>query len=339
MGTSIIYNGDAMVHYPISKLVQNELCEFESELASFIPPQVEFATNIQKRLILADGKRLRPALFFICARSGNSSIVEKMPIAMGIELIHVATLIHGDILDNALVRLSIPTVHSGWGNSTAILAGDFLFEEAFSLVLDSTHPVAIRLLSHAICAICEGEILQIRDKFNPDQTEEDYLKRTDQKTANLIAVSCELGAASAGADAVTIGALRKYGQAIGMAFQIVGDLFDIISIEDEIEKPVANDLRKGVLTFPVIVALKHSQYRKKLRQLILTKDMSFTNLKRCLAIVREPDIIERCNHILDEYLKLALKSIPRSLELDVQNELTRIAELIVLGNFAKYKVP
>ncbi|MDR3565343.1 MAG: polyprenyl synthetase family protein [Negativicutes bacterium] len=314
-------------------LVNSELVAVEAELASVIRSQVDLVTDIGSHLLRAGGKRLRPALYFLCAKSGQPSLSKILPVAIAIELIHMATLVHDDVIDKAATRRGLPTANTRWGNHSSVLAGDYLFAKAFSLIACDAGSRTLKVLTETICGMCEGEIIQIRDCFNPEQDEANYLDRIAKKTAIFIAASCELGAFSAGLDEVDVKALHQYGHAIGMAFQITDDILDVTASSEQIGKPAGNDLKQGVLTLPVIYALQHSRRGDELRQLILAKDMSDSKLKQSMAIIHETDAVEYSYQRVGEYLKLAQNSLPTSLAKDVREALIQVADFVGLRKF------
>ena len=299
----------------------------ETELAAAIRSQDDLVTDMGSHLLLAGGKCLRPGLYFLCARNSRGISSKKMPVAVAIELIHMATLVHDDVLDNAAVRRGVSTANARWGNHASVLAGDYLFAKAFSLLAEA-NTQALKILSDVICAICEGEVSQIRDQFNPYQTEADYLKRISQKTAGFIAASCKLGAMAAQLDTATVEALHQYGDAVGMAFQITDDILDITASEEQIGKPVGNDLRQGILTLPVIYALQTSPRQDELKKLALAKDMSDSKLKQCMNIIHETSAVEYTYQRVSKYLELARQSIPSSLADDVQEALFAVVDFV-----------
>jgi len=316
-------------------LIRRELTALESCLVHANYSQVELVNDIGSYLLKAGGKRLRPALYFLCARGGCKDLGEIMPIAEAIEMIHMATLVHDDILDNAAVRRGAPSANVLWGDSVAVLSGDYLFAQAFSLVATVSNTQALKVLTHIICEICEGEILQAGDKFNVYTTEEDYLNKTAKKTAGFIAASCRLGAIAAAADTADIDALSEYGYAVGMAFQLMDDILDVTASMEQIGKPVGNDLQQGVITLPVIYALKTSPRRDELKKLIQSCSMSSINVKRGLAIINDTEAVDYSCHQVNQYLKIARDNIPHSLAADTREALIEVTNLVVASIPAK----
>ncbi len=228
---------------------------FQEELGSrfaFVQQLVDHCADYR-------GKRLRPALVLLTAKACGSLTDAHLVLAAVVEMIHTATLVHDDVLDEAMIRRHAATVNAEWGNETAVLLGDFLFTHAFHLAasLDSTR--ACRWIGQATNRVCEGEMQQIHHRGNLDLDEHDYFSIVEGKTAELTAVSCRLGAAYAGAPESTVAALDRFGRNIGIAFQIADDVLDIWGEERVTGKSLGTDLEKQKLTLPIIHLLKTAE--------------------------------------------------------------------------------
>ncbi len=221
---------------------------FQAELGSRFP----FVQQLVDHCADFQGKRLRPSLVLLCGRACGGISQEHTILAAVVEMIHTATLVHDDVLDDAVIRRHAATVNAEWGNETAVLLGDFLFTHAFHLAasLDSTR--ACRWIGHATNKVCEGEMQQIHHRGNFDLDERDYLEIIEGKTAELTAVACRLGAYYAGAPESTVAALDRYGRSLGVAFQIADDVLDIWGEERVTGKSLGTDFEKQKLTLPVI---------------------------------------------------------------------------------------
>jgi geranylgeranyl pyrophosphate synthase len=204
-------------------------------------------------LIRAGGKRVRPALVLLCSRAGEPGRAATDLAAGAIELVHLATLYHDDVIDQTSTRRGVPTVHSKWGIEIAVLAGDYLFARGCSLGAQAGGEVP-GILAGAIAKVCEGQIVETASLGDAGRTVDDYLGTIRMKTAALFGAACELGAATAGADAGTRAALIDYGENLGLAFQIIDDLLDYIGDPDLTGKVPGTDLREGVFTLPVLLA-------------------------------------------------------------------------------------
>lgn len=204
-------------------------------------------------LIKAGGKRVRPALVLMCSRAGEPGRASTDLAAGAIELVHLATLYHDDVIDQTATRRGVPTVHSKWGVEVAVLAGDYLFARGCSLGAQAGGEVP-GILAGAIAKVCEGQIVETASLGDAARTVDDYLGTIRRKTASLFRAACELGAATSDADARIRAALMEYGENLGLAFQIVDDLLDLIGDPEVTGKVPGTDLREGVFTLPVLMA-------------------------------------------------------------------------------------
>jgi octaprenyl-diphosphate synthase len=221
---------------------------FRAELASrfpFVQHLVDHCTDFR-------GKRLRPALVLLTGQACGGTTAAHPVLAAVVEMIHTATLVHDDILDEAVVRRHAATVNAEWGNESAVLLGDYLFTHAFHLAASLDSTLACRWIGRATNLVCEGEMQQVHGRGNFGLTEEEYFAIIRGKTAELTAVSCRLGAHYAGADPATVEALEGYGRDLGVAFQIADDVLDIWGDERATGKSLGTDLEKQKPTLPVI---------------------------------------------------------------------------------------
>ena len=208
-------------------------------------------------LIKAGGKRLRPALVLLSSHAGTPGLAPTDLGAAAIELVHIATLYHDDVIDETEVRRGVPTVHSKWGIEVAVLSGDYLFARGCALGAEAGGEVP-GILARAIGRVCEGQIVETASLRNPDRPVDEYLDTIRQKTAALFRAACELGAATSQSTPDHRDALVSYGENLGLAFQIVDDLLDILGDPEITGKRVGSDLREGVLTMPFLLAAQRS---------------------------------------------------------------------------------
>ena len=314
---------------PFFDVIQADLAEVEQELLSTIKTPVSRAQDISAHLVQAGGKRLRPALYLLCARGGRRyDPVSSTALAVGLELIHMATLVHDDVIDNASTRRKRPTANVLWGNHQSVLTGDYLFAKAFSTISTHFENRVMKLLSEMVCALCEGEILQAAGAFDPEQTEDEYRVRVAKKTADFLAVSCQLGAMSAGMPPDDVQALWRYGYALGMAFQVTDDILDVTASAEQLGKPVGNDLRQGIITLPVIYALQHSSRREELRELILKQDLDDADVQRGLEIVHATDAVSYSYQEVNRYLDEARAALPGAVTPEAKDALLAVVDFI-----------
>jgi octaprenyl-diphosphate synthase len=227
---------------------------FAAELASSNP----YIRDIYQHTSRFRGKRLRPILCLLSAKACGEIKREHEILSAVVEMIHTATLVHDDVLDDADVRRHVATVNVRWNNQTSVLYGDFLFTHAFHLASLTESAEACRIIGHATNQVCEGELTQVRNRGNLNLTEEEYLNIIDGKTAELCAVACLLGAKFADADAETTQRLELFGRQLGQAFQIADDVLDIIGLESNVGKTLGTDLFQQKLTLPLIRLLRNS---------------------------------------------------------------------------------
>lgn len=235
-------------YQPIARELEEVERIFRDELASrfpFVQHLVDHCTDFR-------GKRLRPALVLLTGQACGGLTPAHPVLAAVVEMIHTATLVHDDVLDEAMVRRHAATVNAEWGNEASVLLGDFLFSHAYHLAASLDSTLACRWIGRATNLVCEGEMQQVHNRGNLELTEEQYFAIIRGKTAELTAVSCRLGAHYAGADAATVDALEGYGRDLGVAFQIADDVLDIWGEERTTGKSLGTDLEKQKLTLPII---------------------------------------------------------------------------------------
>ncbi|HLZ38786.1 MAG TPA: polyprenyl synthetase family protein [Mycobacteriales bacterium] len=254
MGTSAVF-GLGSPDPVLAADVRAGLTAVEAMLRESVKSEYPFVTETSRHLLDAGGKRFRPLLVLLAAQFGDPGAPGVVPAAVAIELTHLSTLYHDDVMDEAPLRRSAPSANARWDNTVAILTGDFLFARASEITADlGTEPT--RILARTIAVLCEG---QIRETMGPGEGQDPvahYLRVVAEKTGALIATSTRLGALLAGADDRTVEALTRYGERIGVAFQLSDDLLDVASDVAESGKTPGTDLREGVPTLPVLLALR-----------------------------------------------------------------------------------
>jgi octaprenyl-diphosphate synthase len=234
-----------------------ELAEVEEILRRELRSEFPFVDELVKHGFRIGGKRLRPALVLLAGQAAGSLSRDHLVLGAVVEMIHTATLVHDDVLDEASVRRHLHTVNARWGNEASVLLGDYLFTHSFYLAstLDSTF--ACRAIGRATNIVCEGELRQIHSRGRYETTEDEYLSVIEAKTAELTSCCCLLGAHYAAADADACDALARFGRQLGIAFQIVDDLLDVLGDEAVAGKSLGSDLDQGKPTLPVIRLLEH----------------------------------------------------------------------------------
>ncbi len=263
----------------VFELLREDLVAVEQELGRDAASSVSTITEIAEYLREGGGKRLRPSLLLLAAHQLGFSGHGAIRLGAVVEMLHTATLVHDDIIDGADTRRGRPSTNTTWGNEKCVLAGDWLYMQAFKVALEERNLRVLDLLIGLTQQMVEGELLQIQ-KLGKSVSEAEYYDLIFRKTACLFAVSMRLGAVLAGATEEEETSLATFGRAVGLAFQIVDDVLDLTATEEVLGKPVASDLREGKATLAVIHAADHGTAadRKAIRRVL--DDRSFENVSR-----------------------------------------------------------
>ncbi len=292
-----------------------------------------FLSDVAGHLVSAGGKRLRPALS-LCAAYAAKGVgpVAEDAITGGIsvELVHLGSLYHDDVIDEAETRRGVPSVNARWSNIVAILAGDYLLARASSLAASLGADVAA-LLAATIGELCRGQVLELQHLFDADRSVEAYTSAIEGKTASLFGTACRVGGMVSAVDDPTLEALTAFGHHLGMCFQIVDDVLDVTATDEELGKPAGNDIIEGVYTLPVIHALAESD---ELRDL-LGRKIDREQLDAARALVKAGEAVDRSietarGHAADASAVLASTS---ALDAEVVDGLTRLVDTLVTRQF------
>lgn len=276
------------------------------------------------------GKRLRPSLALLSAAACDSALDDgSLNLGVIVELIHVATLVHDDINDGAVIRRSKPTSNSKWGNEISVLLGDCLFARALQLAASYPTTEVCRCVANATNIVCSGEILQTQNRFNFNLSIDEYLKFIEMKTAELFAVSCELGAYLAGADDTVKFALREYGLKLGIAYQIYDDCLDIFGQEPKAGKSLGTDLTRGKLTMPILRVIElASRAEREVVNAMILKNGSGSNGKDWLELFGRHRAVEYTLEATQKYIQQALDALSAVPASESQEKLVALAEFV-----------
>lgn len=319
----------------IFDIIKSDLADLETALQEAVKSPVDTITDIGNHLVKAGGKRLRPAMFFLAARcSANFNLERVMPLAVALELIHMASLVHDDVLDSAATRRGEETANAKWGNQLAILAGDYLFAKAFVLVTENGYGERVNnQLSRLLADLSAGELIQNKEIYKASCDIEEYYERIAMKTANFLAISCQLGGHVMGLPEKEVQALYDYGYCVGMAFQLTDDLLDLTGDSKTIGKPAGNDILQGIITLPAIRALETSPDREELLSIVTNRHMTKADLDRALELVRATDGIEFTRKKVEEYLDRARGVLPETIPEDVRTAYVMAADFVAGRKF------
>ncbi len=281
-----------------------EMDRIEAALRAATTSMDPFLSEVAGHLVSAGGKRIRPALTVAAALAGGADATDDIiQGGISVELVHIGSLYHDDVMDEADSRRGVESVNARWGNLTAILAGDFLLAKASEIAASLGTEVA-GLLAATIGRLCEGQVGELRTAFNTDRTEAQYLDSIAGKTASLTAAACRIGGIVAGLPRNQIDALTTFGEAFGIVFQIRDDCLDVTATDEELGKPAGQDLVEGTYSLPVIRALATPGVGDELRPL-LGRPLDHPEMEKARAIIRSTGAVESALREADRYADVA----------------------------------
>jgi heptaprenyl diphosphate synthase len=294
-----------------------DLARVEDRLQASVRADDRFLGDVAGHLLAAGGKRLRPALA-LCAGYAASGVEgpvsdDVVTGAAAVELVHLGSLYHDDVIDEAETRRGVPSVNARWSNIVAILAGDYLLAQASSLAASLGADVAA-LLAATIGELCRGQILELQHLFDVTRTEESYLSSIEGKTASLMATASRVGAMVSGVSADSLDALTQFGHHLGLCFQVVDDVLDVTRTEEELGKPTGNDVHEGVYTLPVIYALSRSE---ELRSL-LGRKLEWNQVRRAVELIAVPEVVDASLTVARTHATKATEALAGATDLDGQ---------------------
>lgn len=287
--------------------IENDLQKVRQIMQDQIERSTPFIRKSLRGLFEHSGKLLRPTLLLLASRFGNNDARGRHSLAAAVEMLHIATLIHDDIIDQAPSRRGIPTLHSLYGSKKAVLIGDFLFARSFKLAADHTDIETGKYIAQVVGSICESELRQ-HDSLAPSATGfKEYHRRIMGKTAALFAISAYIGARQSGADDRTCRRLQKIGANIGAGFQIIDDILDFSNQSDSTGKKAGADIRQGIVNLPLLFALEKDDGR--LEKQLLRRPNNGRRLKQAITLTRELEGIDKARSCAEAYTRKALKSV------------------------------
>ena len=288
--------------------LEDDLARVEKALLANVRTGDPFLAEVAAHLITAGGKRLRPALAVAVGELGGGPADDDVVMgAVAVELVHLGSLYHDDVMDEARTRRNVESVNARWGNLVAILAGDFLLARASEIAASLGTEVA-GLLAATIGKLCEGQVRELAQTFDVTRSEESYLTSIAGKTAALMATACRVGAITARVDRPGVEALTAYGERVGMVFQIVDDILDVVATDEELGKPAGNDLVEGVYTLPVIRALASTESSEALRKL-LGSPLERDQVEAARAIIRSNGAVAAAVDVARRYARESVEAL------------------------------
>jgi len=292
----------------IYQSVKGDLAKVDDLLSSVTEVDFPQLVKLLGYSLKSGGKRVRPALTLLSGKFYNYNLSSILLMASAVELLHTATLVHDDAIDQSTVRRGRPTVNEVWGEDKAILLGDYLFAKAGEFAADTQNLQVVKLFSQTLETISAGEINQAFNAFNLEQTRQHYLDRISNKTASLFSLSTESGAILSQAPEKSVKALKEYGHNLGIAFQIIDDILDFTSTEGEMGKPIGSDLAQGTLTLPAMLILERYPEDNPVKRVFQNRDKQ-ENIKLALELVHNSPIVQECYQIALDYCSKAHQNL------------------------------
>jgi geranylgeranyl pyrophosphate synthase len=316
----------------IYRLVAEDLARVKRQLEAVTevdyPPLAEML-----RHILEGGKGIRPALNLLSGKFYKYNLDLLLPMAIAIELMHTATLVHDDAIDKSAVRRGKPTINQLWGEERAVLLGDYVFARAGEFAADTGNLRAIKLFSQTLQTISRGEIIQTDDAFRLEQSRQHYLERIAGKTASLFSLATVSGAVLSEAPESSVKILEDYGFNLGVAFQIVDDILDFTGTEEEMGKPIGSDLYQGTLTLPAMLLLEQYPDDNPVKELFRNPNMpegdKRAKVRRAIEMVQRSSIVKQCYQVASDYCQKACRDLGKLPDKPSRQALNDLADLVI----------
>ena len=311
----------------IQTLMKSDLEMMDSILTKRLDSNVDLINQMSQYIINSGGKRIRPLLLLLCARATNYNGSDHYSMAVVIELIHTATLLHDDVVDASSTRRGQETSNEIWGNAPSVLVGDFLYSRAFEIMVEPNSMQIMKVLSKATNQISEGEVLQLLNIKNAKVSQSEYFEVIEEKTACLFKAACEIGGILSNSNIETISALGIYGLHLGNAFQIIDDTLDYESDSSIIGKEIGDDLSEGKVTLPMIYALEKTSGNEKKILVNAITNADSSNIDSIVDILLSVKAFEYSREIAKKQSLKALSSLNNIPESDYRSALKLLCEL------------
>ncbi len=322
--------GQALTAREIFELIQDDLEQVEKRITLESVASVDAVTAIGQYLQSAGGKRLRPSLLLLAAKLAGAAGPTAVQMGAVVEMIHAATLVHDDVIDGAETRRGRPSTNVKWGNHTCVLAGDWLYMQAFQMALRERNFQILELLIGLTQMMVEGELLQLERIGRIDVTEADCMELVDRKTACLFSVCARLGGLAGGGDPHVQDRLGEYAWNLGMAFQLIDDVLDFTAREKTLGKPVGGDLREGKVTLPLVYALEcaSAEERRLVEVILRQRNYDEVPFARILSLLEKHRGIERVGERAHAFTEKARQIIGEFPESPYQRALLAVTDLV-----------
>ena len=315
----------------MSALVGDELRAVEAEISRQLDSPVALIQEMGEYIAGAGGKRLRPMLLLLAARLSGYRGPRSVRLGCVVELLHTATLIHDDVVDEAPLRRGRPSANAQWGDDASVLVGDHLYSKSFAMLVRDNDRAVMETLARATVSMTEAEVFQLERKRSGVTTEVDYLRIITQKTASFISACCRIGGLLGGLPAPQVDALTRYGVDIGVAFQISDDALDFSADQDRLGKAIGSDLREGKRTLPLIAMLERADpvEAEKVRALLKRRALVASEVEEIRRLVIAHEGVEYARARAAAYARAAKSDLEQFASSDERETLALIADFVV----------
>ncbi len=317
-------------------LVKDDLQRVETRLHD-VPlradADLDLVTEAIDHLLDAGGKRIRPALTLLAGRLYPADRDKIISMAAAVEMLHTATLVHDDVVDGSLLRRGSPTLNARWSPGATILTGDYMFARAADLAAQTNNVRVMQIFARTLMTIVSGELGQLFGDATHRQTRDDYFKRIYAKTASMFELATEAAGVLIGAAEDEIASLRQYGHDLGIAFQIMDDVLDFIGDASQVGKPVANDLRQGIVTLPVIDYLDAHPHDRRVDDLLRSGQQSDAAVLPIVADVRASGAVDRAVAEARDYVRAAQQRLARFADGAAVQSMVAVADYVVARSY------
>lgn len=314
----------------INHTIENELKEFNKLFSQALKSKVAILELIIRYLHKQKGKKIRPLLVLLSSNICGGIKERSYRGATLVELLHTATLVHDDVVDNAETRRSFPSINAVWKNKIAVLMGDYLLSRGLMLAVDGNDFDFLRVITNTVKRMSEGELLQINKTRKLNIDEKTYFRIISDKTASLLSTCCEIGARASTEETDKISAMREFGENLGIAFQIRDDILDYIGTKKVFGKPLGGDIKEKKITLPLIYALKQSPKEENSKIIKLIKNgAKKSDIDEVISFVKKYDGINYADKVAVEYTNRALSSLNIFGESESRNALESLVSFVV----------
>ena len=307
--------------------IREDLNKVKDTIKSISRIDYQWLSEQVSYVVSETGKGMRPALTLLTGKLYHYDLTYMLPMAVSVELMHTATLVHDDAIDKSFTRRGQATINSKWGDEIAILMGDFLFAKAGEFVSDTQNPRVIKLFSQTLGIISSGEIGQFRGAYNINQNRESYFRRIYRKTGSLFSLATQSGAILGKAPEKSVAIMKEYADNLGIAFQIVDDILDFTSTAEALGKPVGSDLTQGTLTLPAILIIERNPEENPIKRFFETRDKK--DAAEAINTVRNTEIVKDCYKIAEEYYEKACRNLKNLPQNTSRQALYDLAEFVI----------